>query len=77
VTRNGCYVSSDPTSTAVCLPTTTPPKGGTAYPVYEVTGLKDFVSSTGWICKNATAAKDIVSYGFTKLASCGALTAGD
>jgi ABC-type phosphate transport system substrate-binding protein len=77
VTRNGCYVSSDPTSTSVCLPETTPPTGGTAYPTYEVTGLKAFLSSTGWVCTNATAKADIVSYGFTTIANCGALTAGD
>jgi ABC-type phosphate transport system substrate-binding protein len=77
VTRNGCYVSSKPTSTAVCLPETTPPSGGTAYPVYEATGLKAFFGPSGWICTNATAKADIVSYGFTTLANCGALTAGD
>jgi ABC-type phosphate transport system substrate-binding protein len=77
VVRNGCFVSSKPTSTAVCLPTTTPPTGGTAYPVYEVTGLKAFFGTTGWVCKNATAKADIVSYGFTTIANCGALTAGD
>jgi len=77
VTRNGCYVSSDPTSTAVCLPSTTPPTGGTVYPSYEVTGLKAFFSKTGWVCTNATAKADIVSYGFTTLSNCGALTAGD
>jgi ABC-type phosphate transport system substrate-binding protein len=77
VVRNGCYVSTDPTSTSVCLPETTPPTGGTAYPAYEVTGLKAFLSSTGWTCTNATAKADIVSYGFTTIANCGALTAGD
>jgi hypothetical protein len=77
VVRNGCYVSTDPTSTSVCLPETTPPTGGTAYPVYEVTGLKAFFGTTGWVCKNATAQADIVSYGFTKISNCGALTAGD
>jgi ABC-type phosphate transport system substrate-binding protein len=77
VVRNGCYVSTDPTSTSVCLPETTPPTGGTAYPVYEVTGLKAFFGTTGWVCKNATAKADIVSYGFTTIANCGALTAGD
>jgi hypothetical protein len=80
VTRNGCYVSSDPTSTAVCLPSTTPPTGGTAYPVYEATGLKAFFGTSaenGWICSNATAAADIVSYGFTRPSNCGAVTAGD
>ena len=77
VTRNSCFVSSNPTGTAVCLPTTTPPTGGTAYPQYEATGLKAFLGTGGWVCKNATAAKDIVSYGFTKASSCGKLTAGD
>jgi ABC-type phosphate transport system substrate-binding protein len=77
VTRNGCYVSSKPTSTAVCLPSSTPPKGGTAYPAYEVVGLKAFFGAKGWICTNKTAAADIVSYGFTRLSNCGALTAGD
>jgi ABC-type phosphate transport system substrate-binding protein len=77
VVRNGCYVSSDPTSTAVCLPRTTPPTGGTAYPTYQVKGLSAFFGKTGWICTNATAAADIVSYGFTRLDACGALTAGD
>jgi ABC-type phosphate transport system substrate-binding protein len=78
VVRNGCYVSSDPTSTAVCLPTTTPPTGGTAYPTYEVKGLSAFFGkSKGWVCNSTTAAADIVSYGFTRLDSCGALTAGD
>jgi ABC-type phosphate transport system substrate-binding protein len=80
VTRNGCYNPSDPTSTAVCLPTTTPPTGATAYPTYEATGLKKFVD---WACDNATAKADTVSYGFTNLNSktlitkCGDLTAGD
>jgi ABC-type phosphate transport system substrate-binding protein len=78
VVRNGCYVSTDPTSTAVCLPTTTPPAGGTAYPTYEVKGLSAFFGkSKGWVCNSTTAAADIVSYGFTRLDSCGALTAGD
>jgi hypothetical protein len=77
VTRNGCYVAADPTSTAVCLPSSTPPAGGTVYPSYEVKGLPAFLGKTGWICKNATAAADIVSYGFTKLSTCGTLTAGD
>jgi ABC-type phosphate transport system substrate-binding protein len=77
VTRNGCYVSSKPDSTAVCLPETTPPAGGTAYPTYEVTGLAAFLGAKGWICTNATAKADIVSYGFTTLSNCGALTAGD
>jgi ABC-type phosphate transport system substrate-binding protein len=80
VMRNGCFVSSDPTSTEVCLPSTTPPAGGTAYPVYEAVGLKAFFGTKaedGWICSNATAAADIVSYGLTKLVDCGALTAGD
>jgi ABC-type phosphate transport system substrate-binding protein len=80
VTRNGCYVASDPTSTDVCLPSRTPPTGGTVYPTYEVTGLAKFIS---WACDNATAKADTVSYGFTKLSSktlitkCGDLTAGD
>jgi ABC-type phosphate transport system substrate-binding protein len=80
VTRNGCYVPSNPTSTAVCLPSTTPPAGGTAYPVYEATGLKAFFGTSaenGWICSNATAKADIVSYGFTRPSNCGAATAGD
>jgi ABC-type phosphate transport system substrate-binding protein len=77
VTRNGCYVSSKPTSTAVCLPSSTPPTGGTAYPTYEVKGLAAFFGTKGWVCTNATAKADIVSYGFTTLSSCGALTAGD
>jgi hypothetical protein len=77
VTRNGCYVSTDPTSTSVCLPETTPPTGGTAYPTYEVTGLKAFFGPKGWVCTNATAKADIISYGFTRLSTCGALTAGD
>ncbi len=77
VTRNSCFNSSKPTGTAVCLPTTTPPAGGVAYPAYEATGLKAFFGPSGWICKNATAAKDIASYGFTKDSSCGKLTAGD
>jgi ABC-type phosphate transport system substrate-binding protein len=80
VTRNGCYVSSDPTSTDVCLPSRTPPAGGTVYPTYEVTGLKAFID---WACDNATAKADTTSYGFTNLSSktlitkCGDLTAGD
>jgi ABC-type phosphate transport system substrate-binding protein len=80
VTRNGCFVASDPTSTDVCLPSAKPPTGGTVYPTYEVTGLKDFVD---WACSNATAKADVLSYGFTKLSSktlvtkCGDLTAGD
>jgi ABC-type phosphate transport system substrate-binding protein len=80
VMRNGCYVSSDPTSTEVCLPSTTPPTGGTTYPVYEAVGLKAFFGTSdegGWICSNATAEADIVSYGLTRLDICGALTAGD
>jgi ABC-type phosphate transport system substrate-binding protein len=77
VARNGCYVSSKPTSTAVCLPSSTPPTGGTAYPTYEVKGLAAFFGTKGWVCTNATAKADIVSYGFTTLSSCGALTAGD
>lgn len=77
VTRNGCFVSSKPTSTAVCLPSSTPPTGGTKYPTYEVKGLKAFLGTSGWICKNATAQADIVSYGFTKISNCGTLTAGD
>jgi ABC-type phosphate transport system substrate-binding protein len=78
VVRNGCYVSSDPTSTAVCLPTTTPPTGGTAYPTYEVKGLSAFFGkSKGWVCTSTTAATDIVSYGFTRISTCGTLTAGD
>ena len=77
VTRNGCFVSTNPNSTAVCLPSTTPPAGGTAYPKYEVTGLAAFLGAKGWICTNATAKTDIVSYGFTTLSNCGALTAGD
>jgi ABC-type phosphate transport system substrate-binding protein len=77
VTRNGCYVATDPTSTRVCLPTTTPPAGGTAYPTYEVKGLAAFAGKTGWVCKSATAAKDIISYGFARLPGCGNLTAGD
>jgi ABC-type phosphate transport system substrate-binding protein len=77
VTRNGCFVATDPTSTAVCLPSATPPAGGTAYPTYEVKGLAAFVGRTGWVCKSATAAKDIISYGFSRLPNCGALTAGD
>lgn len=77
VTRNSCFNSSDPTGTAVCLPTANPPSGGVAYPKYEQTGLKAFLGPKGWICKSATAAKDIVSYGFTRLTACGKLTAGD
>jgi ABC-type phosphate transport system substrate-binding protein len=77
VTRNGCYVSSKPTSTAVCLPTSTPPAGGTAYPQYEVAGLAALFSPQGWLCTNKTVAADIVSYGFTRLSNCGAATAGD
>jgi hypothetical protein len=77
VTRNGCYVSAEPTSTSVCLPSTTPPTGGIAYPTYEVTGLKDLFGTSGWVCTNATAKADIVSYGFTTIANCGALVAGD
>jgi ABC-type phosphate transport system substrate-binding protein len=76
VTRNGCYVPSKPTSTAVCLPSSTPPAGGTAYPSYEVKGLAALFGKSGWICTKATARADIVSYGFTKLSDCGALTAG-
>jgi PBP superfamily domain len=77
VTRNGCFVSTNPTGTAVCLPRTTPPPGGTAYPKYEVLGLKALFSPKGWICTSTTAAEDSLSYGFTRLANCGALTAGD
>ena len=77
VTRNGCFVATNPNSNAVCLPSSTPPAGGTVYPTYEVTGLAAFLGANGWICKNATAQADIVSYGFTKLSTCGALTAGD
>jgi hypothetical protein len=79
VVRNGCFVASKPTSTKVCLPSLTPPTGGTAYPKYEVTGLAKFLT---WTCTNTTAEDDIVSYGFTKLSkstsqTCGQLTAGD
>jgi hypothetical protein len=74
VTRNGCFVASDPTSTDVCLPSRTPPTGGTVYPTYETVGLPKFIN---FDCTNATAKADIVSYGFTTLSSCGALTAGD
>jgi ABC-type phosphate transport system substrate-binding protein len=77
VTRNGCYVSTRPTSTAVCLPSSKPPAGGTAYPTYEVKGLAAFAGRTGWVCTNKTALADIVSYGFARLPNCGALTAGD
>jgi ABC-type phosphate transport system substrate-binding protein len=77
VTRNGCYVATDPTSTAVCLPETTPPAGGTAYPTYEATGLRDLFGPKGWVCNNATAKADVLSYGFTHLSTCGTLTAGD
>jgi hypothetical protein len=77
VTRNGCYVSSKPTSVAVCLPSRTPPKGGTKYPTYEVTGLKDLFGRAGWVCTNKTAEADVVSYGFSRLPECGTLKAGD
>jgi ABC-type phosphate transport system substrate-binding protein len=79
VTRNSCFVSSNPTGSAACLPTTTPPAGGTAYPKYEANGLKAFFGPKGWLCTNGTAKADIVSYGFTRLGSttCGGLTAGD
>jgi hypothetical protein len=77
VTRNGCYASAEPTSTSVCLPSTTPPTGGIAYPTYEVTGLKDLFGPSGWVCTNAVAKADIVSYGFTTISNCGGLVAGD
>jgi hypothetical protein len=79
VTRNSCVG----TSVGVCLPTTTPPAGGVAYPAYEATGLAKFFGASGWVCKNSRAKADIVSYGFTKLPTgtaagdCGSLTAGD
>jgi ABC-type phosphate transport system substrate-binding protein len=76
VTRNGCFVSGD--FSDVCLPTTTGGFPGPA-PAYEVNGIAKFFH---WVCSNATAKADIVSYGFTKLsattlATCGELTAGD
>jgi ABC-type phosphate transport system substrate-binding protein len=77
VVRNGCYNPAKPNSTAVCMPTTTPPAGAKAYPTYEVKGLAAFFGKSGWVCTNKTAASDIVSYGFGKLPNCGALTAGD
>jgi ABC-type phosphate transport system substrate-binding protein len=77
VTRNGCYSATSPTSTKVCLPSSTAPAGGKAYPTYEVKGLAAFAGPKGWICTSKTADADIVSYGFAKLPNCGALTAGD
>jgi hypothetical protein len=52
----------------------TPP---TVYPRYEVKGVAAFFGESGWVCENAIAQVNIVSYGFTRLASCGRLTAGD
>ncbi|MFG1808971.1 PstS family phosphate ABC transporter substrate-binding protein [Streptomyces sp. NPDC049040] len=40
----------------------------------HATALKAIFSSTGWICKNATAQADLKSYGFLPLALCGAIT---
>jgi hypothetical protein len=65
VTRNGC-IGHSPTS--ACLPKS---------PTYEAVGLKAFFGPKGWICTNKTAAADIVSYGFTRISTCGKLTAGD
>jgi hypothetical protein len=76
-TRNGCWTSTEPDSLAVCLPSRTPPAGGIVYPTYEAKGLAALFGPKGWICKNATAQADIVSYGFTRIANCGALTGGD
>lgn len=77
VVRNGCFNPAKPTSTVVCMPSSKPPAGATAYPAYEVKGLPAFFGKSGWICTNKIALADIVSYGFGRLASCGSLTAGD
>ena len=77
VTLNGCFVATNPTSTAVCFPRSTPPKGGTAYPAYQVKGLPAFLGPTGWICTNKVALADIMSYGFGRITGCGSLKAGD
>ena len=37
----------------------------------HATALKGLFSTTGWICTNATAQADLVSYGFLHLATCG------
>jgi ABC-type phosphate transport system substrate-binding protein len=66
VVRNGY---SDPTSsTDASWPTGS-----------DSTALQDIFGPNGWICTNATAQSDIVSYGFglESSANCGALTAGD
>jgi hypothetical protein len=62
VVRNGCP------STGACFPVT---------PAYEAVGLPALFSSKGWVCTNAIAQSDIVSYGFLNLGSnCGVLTPG-
>jgi hypothetical protein len=76
VSRNGCFVAGD--FSDVCLPSATGGFPGPA-PAYEVNGIAKFFH---WVCNNATAKADIVSYGFTKLTTttletCGELTAGD
>ncbi|MFC1404426.1 MULTISPECIES: PstS family phosphate ABC transporter substrate-binding protein [Streptacidiphilus] len=40
----------------------------------HATALKAIFSSTGWICKNATAQADLKSYGFLPLALCGVIS---
>jgi hypothetical protein len=77
VTRNGCYDFADPDSTAVCLPSSTTPPHGMVYPTYEVKGLTALFGPKGWVCTSAAAKADILSYGFTRLPTCGVLTAGD
>jgi hypothetical protein len=62
VVRNGG------TATAPAWPTS---------PAYEATALPAIFGASGWICTNATAKADIISYGFANLGrNCGALTAG-
>jgi hypothetical protein len=77
VCANGSYVPSMSTSTGGCLPSEHASHGCHGAPTYEVRRLAAFFGPERLICENATARADIVSYGFTGLASCGLLTGGD